>query len=139
MAGPLPGQHNWLVAGTKQGPSGTPYDPAVQFAVERVESESPLRVVGRCWFGPIRVDTEFTAVGRKRDSGSWDRHDIKPVVVAEIAVFDRPVEAIDQAWSALLTFTQFVELRHLDVLIATSGPDQSWARDGELWVLDAAE
>jgi hypothetical protein len=57
------------MAGDRQSPSGTGFDPAPQFSVHEVLGHRPLTVTGRCLFAPVRVSTIFDLpVGL----GTWD-------------------------------------------------------------------
>jgi hypothetical protein len=49
------------MAGDRQAPSGTAFDPWPQFRVHEIVSSGPLTATGRCWFAPVTVGTIFTA------------------------------------------------------------------------------
>jgi hypothetical protein len=50
------------MAGDRQAPSGTVFDPSPQFWIHKVERNDPPTVIGRCWFAPVAVGMTFDAV-----------------------------------------------------------------------------
>ena len=102
------------MAGDVQGPSGTGFDPSPQFWVDRAESTpGSLAVVGRCFFGPIRTGLVFDGIVPARN-GSWSRSDVVAcrLRVAEVHVFGRPADGIDQVMSGRLVAGGFTVHGH---------------------------
>jgi hypothetical protein len=89
------------MAGDRQAPSGTAFDPWPQFWVHEVVSSGPLTVTGRCWFAPVTVGTVFSAL-----AVPGQRHSPVParcrLRVEEISAYGRPAGELDQTVSARL-------------------------------------
>src|ERR1022692_4176906 len=99
------------VAGDRQSPSGTSFDPSPQFWVDAVERQQPLTVTGRCWFAPVTVGLTFDTVASK-EAGAWAPAPCR-LRVEEISVWEHYM------------------LAELD----PDGPAASnWERQGSLWV-----
>jgi hypothetical protein len=125
------------VAGDVQGPSGTGFDPSPQFWVDRAESTpGSLAVVGRCFFGPIRTGLVFDGIVPARN-GSWSRSDVVTcrLRVAEVHVFGRPADGIDQVMSGRLVLSGNAPAGlGLDSLLVSRGsPDDGWVLRDERW------
>ena len=124
------------MAGDRQAPSGTAFDPRPQFWVHVVVCSGPLTVTGRCWFAPVAVGTVFTAVaapGRHR-SPAPARCRLR---VEEISAYGRPAGELDQAVSARLILGGDVppSLAPESVLISTASQEADrWQRAGSLWI-----
>jgi hypothetical protein len=97
-AGPVPGSDD-----ERQTQSGTPFDPAPQFWVDRLDTEDGSSVVGRCWFGPIRRSMTFDSIATKQG----ERWDCQPceLRIDAAQVFGRMTDRIDQSYSAKLTLS----------------------------------
>jgi len=124
------------VAGDRQGPSGTSFDPSPQFCVSAVERQLPLTVTGRCWFAPVTVGLTFDTVASK-EAGAWAPAPCR-LRVEEISVWEHYMLAeLDQEWSArLVLHGDFpASLVPESVLAAQDCPAASnWERQGSLWV-----
>ena len=125
------------MAGDVQGPSGTGFDPSPQFWVDRAESTpGSLAVVGRCFFGPIRTGLVFDGIVPARN-GSWSRSDVVAcrLRVAEVHVFGRPADGIDQVMSGRLVLSGNAHAGlGLDSLLVSRGsPDDGWVLRDERW------
>jgi hypothetical protein len=89
------------VAGDRQTPSGTAFDPSPQFWVHEVERLRPLTVTGRCWFAPVSLGTIFdTLVAGDGDDSRWPGpcH----LRVEEISAYGHLLDELDQTVSARL-------------------------------------
>jgi hypothetical protein len=124
------------MAGDRQSPSGTNFDPSPQFCVFVVERQLPLTVTGRCWFAPVTVGMTFDAVASK-EAGTWVPAPCR-LRVEEISVWEHYMLAeLDQAWSArLVLHGDFpAGLGPESVLVAQDCPAAgNWERQGRLWV-----
>ena len=124
------------VAGDRQSPSGTSFDPSPQFWVDAVERQQPLTVTGRCWFAPVTVGMTFDTVASK-EAGAWAPAPCR-LRVEEISVWEHYMLAeLDQEWSArLVLHGDFpASLVPESVLVAQDWPAaSSWERQGSLWV-----
>lgn len=124
------------VAGDRQSPSGTSFDPSPQFCVNAVERQLPLTVTGRCWFAPVTVGMTFDTVASK-EAGAWAPAPCR-LRVEEISVWEHYMLAeLDQEWSArLVLHGDFPDgLVAESVLVAQDCPAaSSWERQGSLWV-----
>ena len=95
------------MAGNVQGPSGTGFDPSPQFWVDRVESATrTLAVVGRCFFGPVRLGLIFDGIVSARN-GAWPLSGLVVCClrVAEIRRYGRLVDELDQVLSGRLVLS----------------------------------
>jgi len=124
------------VAGDRQSPSGTSFDPSPQFCVSAVERQQPPTVTGRCWFAPVTVGMTFDTVASK-EAGAWAPAPCR-LRVEEISVWEHYMLAeLDQEWSArLVLHGDFpADLIPESVLVAQDCPAaSSWERQGSLWV-----
>jgi hypothetical protein len=124
------------VAGDRQSPSGTSFDPSPQFCVSAVERQLPLTLTGRCWFAPVTVGLTFDTVASK-EAGAWAPAPCR-LRVEEISVWEHYMLAeLDQEWSArLVLHGDFpAGLVPESVLVAQDCPAAgSWERQGTLWV-----
>lgn len=123
------------MAGDRQAPSGSAFDPWPQFWVHEVVSSGSLTVTGRCWFAPVTTGTVFTALtapGRHRSPAAAPCR----LPVEEISVYGRLIGELDQDVSARLVLSGEIPpaLAPGSVLIATaSQEDGRWRRAGSLW------
>lgn len=129
------------MAGDRQTPSGTAFDPWPQFWVHKVASSGPLTVAGRCGFASVTtgtIFTAFTAPGRHR----WPAAVPCCLRVETISAYGRPAHELDQTVSASLVLSGDVPaaLTSESVLIAMAGQEPGrWRRAGSLWIwADAA-
>jgi hypothetical protein len=124
------------VAGGRQSPSGTSFDPSPQFWVYAIERQQPPTVTGRCWFAPVTVGMTFDTVASK-EAGAWAPAPCR-LRVEEIIVYEHYMLAeLDQGWSArLVLHGDFpVGLVPESVLVTQDCPASgSWERQGRLWV-----
>jgi hypothetical protein len=123
------------VAGDVQGPSGTGFDPSPQVWVDRVEcTPGSLAVVGRCFFGPIRLGLVFDGIVSARN-GVWSLSDVLACClrVAEIRLYGRLVDEMSQVLSGRLVLSANapVGLGCDSLLVSRGSPDDGWMlRDG---------
>lgn len=92
------------MAGDRQAPSGTAFDPRPQFQVHEVVRPAPLTVTGRCLFAPVADGTVFsglTAPARRPPRApGWCR-----LRVEEIRILGRRAGELDQTVSARLVLS----------------------------------
>lgn len=88
------------MAGDRQAPSGTVFDPSPQFWIHKVERNEPPTVIGRCWFAPVAVGMTFDAVASKR-TGTWEL-DRCWLQVKEVHAYGHLIDELDQIVSARL-------------------------------------
>jgi hypothetical protein len=123
------------VAGEVQGPSGTGFDPGLQFWVDRAETApGSLAVVGRCFFGPIRTGLVFDGIVPARNDAR-SLSDVVPCClrVAEIHVFGRLADEIGRVLSGRLVLSGNppAGLSFGSLLVSRGAPDDGWMlRDG---------
>jgi len=124
------------VAGDRQTPSGTSFDPSPQFWIYAVERQQPPTVTGRCWFAPVAVGMTFDTVA-SQEAGTWTPAPCR-LRVEEIIVYEHyMLSELDQEWSAqLVLHGDFpVGLVPESVLVAQDCPAaDSWQRQDRLWV-----
>jgi hypothetical protein len=90
------------VAGGRQTPGGSGFDPNPQFRVQEAEPSSiGLVVTGRCWFGPLLIGTVFDRLASFSD-GCWTVIDQCQLRVDEIEFSHVLVDQLDQSCSARL-------------------------------------
>jgi hypothetical protein len=124
------------MAGGRQAPSGTAFDPWPQFWVHEVVSSGSLTVTGRCWFAPVTAGTVFTALtapGRHRRPAAVPCR----LPVEEISAYGRLIGELDQDVSARLVLSGDIPpaLGPGSVLIATASQEAGrWRRAGSLWI-----
>ena len=125
------------MAGDRQSPSGTSFDPSPQFCVHAIERQLPLTMTGRCWFAPVAVGMTFDIVATKEEAGTWAPAPCR-LRVEEISVWDHYMLAeLDQGWMArLVLHGDFpAGLGPESVLVAADGlASGRWERQGPLWI-----
>lgn len=117
--------HAGLVPGAneiaRQTRSGTPFDPAPQFWVDRIDVEDEKSVIGRCWFGPVRRAMVVDVIATKHGE-SWDCRPCDLRIEA-VEVFRRMTRQIDQNFSGRLTLAGAVPADVEDaVLVCRAAP-----------------
>ncbi len=127
------------MAGNVQALSGTSFDPSPQFWIDRIDPDSSglPAVIGRCFFGPVRVGLAFDGVASRQDDG-WVPSAVTACClrVEEIRAFRKLTDEIDQVQSARLVLagTAPASLTSDSLLVASGYPSHGWSfRDG-LWV-----
>jgi hypothetical protein len=122
------------MAGDRQAPSGTVFDPSPQFWIHKVERNDPPTVIGRCWFAPVAVGMTFDAVASKR-TGTWEL-DRCWLQIEEIHAYGHLIDELDQIVSArlLLSGDQPSGLVSESVLVVRNYPSAHWERQGALWL-----
>ena len=124
------------MAGERQSPTGTGFDPSPQFCIYAIERQQPLTVTGRCWFSPVTAGMTFDTVA-SQETGAWAPVPCR-LRVEEIIIWDYYMLAeLDQGWSARLVLHGDLPagLVPESVLVAQDGPAASgWERQGGLWV-----
>ena len=124
------------VSGDLQTDSGTPFDPAPQFVVERRDASSSRVLHGRCFFGPVRVGTVFDLRAGQIDDG-WESTPLtSPLTVESAEIYDGVfVDEIGQTYTARVHFDLAIEdVRDGDLLIASaSSYADGWRRGDKLW------
>lgn len=125
------------MAGDRQAPTGTAFDPRPQFCVHEHEGEGSglVTVTGRCWFAPVAVGTVFTALAA---TGHYRSPEPVPcrLRVEKFSVYDRTTDELDQSMSARLLLAGVVPtaLAPESVLISADTRDAvRWRRNGSLW------
>jgi hypothetical protein len=124
------------VAGDRQNPSGSSFDPSPQFWIYAGERQQPPTVSGRCWFAPVTVGMIFDTVA-SQEAGTWASAPCQ-LRVEEIIVYEHYMLAeLDQGWSARLVLHGDFPggLVPESVLVAQDCPAaDSWQRQDGLWV-----
>lgn len=125
------------MAGDVQGPSGTSFDPSPQFWIDHVEADGPpLGVIGRCFFGPVGPGLVFDGVVPGEDGG-WPSSGLVACClrIAEIYVFRRLADEIDQGYSARLILSGAAPacLAADTLLVARRHRVNGWRLRGSLW------
>jgi hypothetical protein len=122
------------MAGDRQAPSGSPFDPSPQFWIYQVECDEPPTVTGRCWFAPVAVGMTFDAVASKQ-AGTWELERCQ-LQVEEIRAYGHLLDELDQTVSArlLLSGNLPLGLASESVLVARNYPSAQWERQGTLWL-----
>jgi hypothetical protein len=122
------------MAGDRQAPSGSPFDPSPQFWIHKVERNEPLTVIGRCWFAPVAAGMTFNAVASRR-TGTWEL-DQCWLQVEEIHAYGHLLDELDQTVSARLVLSGALPsgLASESVLVARNYPSAHWERQDALWL-----
>lgn len=131
------------MAGDRQAPSGTPFDPLPQLYVhEWTLTDGLLTILGTCFFGIIAVGSTFDRWVHRTETG-WEEVAACDLEIMDISIFDGVlVDTLDENYNARLTVkggipTQMDGPDHL--LIGTAQPEgTTWEWDGRLWVLSGA-
>jgi hypothetical protein len=127
------------MAGNVQTPSGTSFDPSPQFWIDRIDPDSSggLAVIGRCFFGPVRVGLAFDGVASRQDGG-WVLSAVTACTlrVEEIRAFRQLTDEIDQGLSARLVLagTAPASLTSDSLLVASGYPSHGWSFRHRLWL-----
>ncbi len=122
------------MAGDRQTPTGTSFDPSPQFSVLEVGEHWPLTVTGRCQFAPVRTGTIFDLL--VTPSGNAQTTSPCRLLVEEIRVYERPVDELDQVWSARLVLSGDNPplLAPQSLLVALASQDAGhWRLTNGLW------
>jgi hypothetical protein len=122
------------MAGDRQAPSGTVFDPSPQFWIHKVERNEPPAVIGRCWFAPVAVGMTFDAVASRR-TGAWEL-DRCCLQVKEIHAYGHLIDELDQIVSARLLLSGDLPsgLAPESVLVSRNYPSAQWEFQGALWL-----
>ena len=123
------------MAGDRQTPSGTSFDPAPQFSVYQVVGHQPLSITGRCYFAPVKTGTVFDL--HLAPGHDPQKPDQCHLLVQEIFFAERPVDELGQVSSARLILSGDVPplLTPESLLIALNSADtDQWQLAGSLWL-----
>jgi hypothetical protein len=85
------------MAGDRQTPSGTDFDPCPQFWVNEIDHLRPLTLTGQCWFAPVRIGTIFDQF---TPADGHDPPEPCCLRVEVIQIYGQLVDELDQVLSA---------------------------------------